>query len=390
MNKSVFEKLAEKIIHTRNIEKKLALLAKLQHSLNAGSAMDITLILRDKLRDWLAGQAVSHYKANPKLYPNEVTILVDEMKRLQGKSAGYTARADDAKKLRRIFDFNTISEAVDEENLKAYYDSADKALAENPRLSKAGYRKLYEMTMLEIIAAFTEALSISPTLPQPQAFNTYLLMTMEDLALAGYDLGFLHFNGVMYEILSPENLCIETDVEIMSRKLAAVRNALWTTSNEVYEAFMREVTDMITPAHISALITAIGGKGCLPAETRFRVDHLDEIQGAILTAPIERSAPPGMTPRAGRESALEMLNALCVHDDVIFLQNDYEELLNCAAACPRYVDELQQQAFIRLSEHIISELLGLQSKKPSDEIRCLAMLQHMMISTLPNRVVVYL
>lgn len=176
----------------------------------------------------------------------------------------------------------------------------------------------------------------------------------------------------------------------MHGKLSALRSALWTTSNDVYEAFTRELTDMITPAHINALITAIGGKGCLPAETRFRVNCLDEIQGAILTAPIERSAPSGMTPRAGREAAHEMLDALCVHKNTTYLENDYEELLNCAAACPRRVEELQQRAYLVLSEHVISELLGLQSGKPSDAIRCLAMLQHTMISTLPNRVVVYI
>ena len=68
MNKSVFEKLAEKIIHTRNIEKKLALLAKLQHSLNAGSVMDITLILRDKLRElarWASRIDISQSDAIP-------------------------------------------------------------------------------------------------------------------------------------------------------------------------------------------------------------------------------------------------------------------------------------------------------------------------------------
>ena len=124
----------------------------------------------------------------------------------------------------------------------------------------------------------------------------------------------------------------------------------------------------------------------LAGDTRFCLDCLDEIHNAGIAEPAAPdNIPRGLDELANLLAAQSAPNILCTHQDTDALKNDWQEFLNCAAACPSGSDMLERHTREALTARVFSGMTELLDFYLPMTIMCL-MRFYMALTFSPTRI----
>jgi len=252
-----------------------------------------------------------------------------------------------------LHQMDALSHCRTPEAVSAFLKEAMVLLDKHPEYREAGYSRLLRGVECEIIAAYVSA----PNHSWHGDYLLSLLWAMEESVHFCYTLNLLHYEYSVFEMVTPDSLINETDVNRLHRKLEVFHEATETVNPIFQEGYLRQLTQGIPQAVIETLV-AVLDKDELPEYLITLMGFLEDVEcGEVLAASDEDVL--------GEESPLEhlldaqaMLHALCVHRNAEYLENDWAEFLAGAGGCPCCAELLSEQAYAVLSTRILTELMA--------------------------------
>lgn len=315
--------------------------------------------------------ANKHINRYTKKYPPKVLALQMKCSELN-KYSGEPLEDTECQALKEI-NFDAISECETTEDVDNLVTGLSIYLENYPEIKEAGYRRLLEVLENEIIGLYAGTV-LQTQAGWTESYILDLLNTVKYMLYVGYPLSLLFYDSSkgVFEIITAGNLICETDTTTFYIKMEVMRRTIENMAPEVLEDYIMELNTEIPLALIEVLVDNIGGEDFLPDEIRFLLKCLKEISdGSVLATPFDKDNRVGLGLHEAMLSAHHMIHCLCVHRDLVYLENDWQEFLNCAAESQRYVGELHDMVQAAISTRLLSTLTELSKTPLPETLMCL-------------------
>ena len=374
MKKSVInlELAADALINAQNDSEARSAMALLKDAnreeLTDDERLDINMKAVNTLRFKSFSMAKEHFNAYPDACPGYVSALINVVPVLQRRCAELEALPDLNVSPREFLHLlDELSTCRTHEEVSAFLNKMTENLEAHPEYQKDGYNRLLSAVRCEIIAVYLEK-------PEEHGWQERYLLSllgaMEESVHHCYSLNFLYYENGVFQMVSPENLTEESDIDRLARKLELLQEAMGSVHPYFLEGYLSRLADAISKAVVETLEGTDNEDG-LPGHLITLMDYLEELDwGAVVSAAASES-PAEDSALKNLLNAQAMIHNLCIHKDLEYLENDWAEFLSSAAGCPACAELLNEQAHAAISIRVMTELMMRYSGTLPETTLCL-------------------
>lgn len=315
-------------------------------------------ILRDGVREAALSDMETLMSRNPDEFSDQILGLHNQLCELRGKRRYPECSDEDfplPKDLRPRF--RGLSECKTPGSVDRYVSKLSDFLESHPEFREAGYIHLIDIVKSELLAGYLAIFAHLPAKDEAQNYIVSLMTAVEEMYHSDFSLELLSFGAQGFELVSPQSLIEEHNPDTLRAKLKIMCDTLSDMPLERADALIGQLKDSLSKSILEPIKEAFDSTSALPEPIQFCLDRLEDAETGLFVGENDGEPPEDTGALRGLLAAQATLHMLYLHENIEQLKNDWQELLNFAAACPNCVAMLEDRTCEVLTLRVLTWLV---------------------------------